>query len=542
VATILLVSEASLLDGRSGVARSISEMLQALSAVGHECHAVTMSTFEAGDKEPVPDDLANAPQQTVSLLRDGIPQTIYRTASRNIRALSDAELAGFMRLALDEVRRLRPDIVLIHSASGLWPVLRYARLQGAVTAVYLANTGWTERDGTEIHHIDRFIAPSQALATYFCEKTGVAQDRVKVIRDIITPLMEAPLPSERASGRADRFITMIDPQPGKGGGFLLHLAAHAMRRAPNLRFMVVEGRWGRADWAAGGLRIGDLDNISWLPAPANMATIYRHSALLLMPSLQFEAGGRRATEALQCGVPVLAMDTGALAEAIDGGGFLFDCPAELASNPLAVPSSFLADKWLHLIKTLMRDDAQYGAAVERALNAGARASLRRRRNAAAAAFDELLEDRAVSDHPVATSEERGVRDHPSVIEAVRLLKDGGGEQARTILEAHVRTAPQDAGATLLLADLIARQGDLWVAYALAHQANDLAPSTDESRAAVVHFAGLLEAWEGSIAAGDGAPDRQARLASTLNAIGAAEAAPNTPYEAPETPRHNEGRT
>lgn len=505
MARILFLSEFCLLDRKSGAARSALAMMEALAEAGHDCHAVTLSLFDGSGEYALPPEADVPVGEVASFFRQGICHSIVRTTSTRIHALPTAEMAGFVGLALAAVSKLEPDLVLTYSGAPLRPVLRLAQLMGARTVFFIANASWAEREDAEIHFIDNFVVPSKVLGAYFCEKKAVAADRVRVVHDIIDPSPPMRDAAELVATRHTRTITMVNPEPAKGGGFFLHLVAAAARRAPDLRFMIVEGRWGRAQWEQSGAKIANLPNLHWHPHTQDMHAVYEQSAMLLMPTLVFEASGRVIVEAMQAGLPVLAMDRGGIAEQLDGGGFLFDCPAPLIEKPLRAPPSAVINEWLHFIQTLMRDDDIYARAVKLAKAAADRATPQARRQEAVATFEALLarppaialdapeavhhallDMRAAMqtalDHPEPGDDGRPYKradyltaSQPAMRQVLEMLRRGEEQAARLALENYLRAIPCDYQALRLLADLTARRGELAFAKVLAQRAADIAP-------------------------------------------------------------------
>ena len=82
--TILFLSEACLLDRKSGAAQSVRAQLKALARVGWQAHAATMALFDGDTEYPrhaAHPALAPLPSagRTVALDDDGVAHTLYMT-------------------------------------------------------------------------------------------------------------------------------------------------------------------------------------------------------------------------------------------------------------------------------------------------------------------------------------------------------------------------------------------------------------------------------------------------------------------------------
>lgn len=531
--TILFISEACLLDRKSGAAQSVRAQLKALARAGWQAQAATLTLFD-GDTEyprasahPALSPLPPA-GSTVVLDDEGLAHTLYVTHSSRQKAARPWELQAFTALAQEVLDRVQPDVVLTYCSPLLQPLLAQAQQRGARTVFYLANPGYATPGELPLRFVDTFLLPSQALVALYRDRLdrppGVLLDldlsdevvppeavdppgprgfEAFVLRDLVQRPMDGllnVLPERVAQRKAQRYVTMVNPDPAKGGQFFLNLVEQARVLAPGVRFRAVESRWGRADWAQHGMPAAVLDLVDWLPHTDDMGRVFDEAALLLVPSLWFEASGRVAAEALLAGVPVLAMRSGGLEEQINGGGFLFDLPPALQLNHLAAPDKKDLHRWVHFIRVLMEDDALYAQAVQLALQAsalheparaqaaavatyaaiarkpllqglvaqpGMQAQLqaqRERMKAAREAVNAQLEQAARGrawgaddkDTPYAPVLKQSLA-QPAIRDAMQAIKAQDLERARAILEQYLRLLPEDIAALGLLADVADQQ-------------------------------------------------------------------------------------
>jgi hypothetical protein len=110
---------------------------------------------------------------------------------------------------------------------------------------------------------------------------------------------------EQSTGAA---ITLINCNENKGGKILDRIA----RAMPHKQFIAVKGAYGE-QFAP------DLPNVLVIEHTSDMRPIYANTRILIMPSL-YESWGRVATEAMSCGIPVIATPTFGLIENIGKGG------------------------------------------------------------------------------------------------------------------------------------------------------------------------------------------------------------------------------
>lgn len=562
MSVVVFLSDACLLDPRSGAAHSMRARLQALARAGHTCHALTMNQCD-GDTECALADVDPALEPAgqggrwVDVADGPVQHRIYLSHSTRARARRPWEQQAFFDGAREALAQWQPDLVFTFGNEPLRPLLAQAQRQGAQVAFYVATAAYTQREGFDFLGADHLLMPSQALADLYRNATGLKASAVDTA--VCGNLVDAPfdgrrnLMPERVATRKTRWVTFINPEPAKGGLFFINVARQVQALAPDVRFRVVEGRWGRADWARGGIDLDALTHVEWVPGTRDMARIYDEAALLLLPSLGFEAASRVAAEALLAGVPVLAMRRGGLPEQLNKGGFLFDAPPALVADPMAPPALDDLRPWAQYIRVLMNDDGLYRQAVGLALQAsavhqrapveaalvqtvnqwlarpllpqGARAADDDRLATALAAQRERQREalRLANEDPLLWSTAhaggQGQPDpddpyvqivaqslaQPALKDALAAANQGDLERARTLLLAYLRLMPGDLAALSMMATVAERQEREAEARTLLEQVVALAPgfmpgqqqllnhlrSAADARAALVHSQALL---------------------------------------------------
>ncbi len=518
---ILFISESCLLDRKSGAAQSVRAQLKVLAQAGWSAQAVTLALFD-GDAEY---DRASAhPQlsagtESGSLVKvddEGLQHTVCWTHSSRQRALRPWDLRQYMSLAQSVLDEFNPDVVLTYSSPMLRPLLAQAQQRGARTVFYLANPGYARDKVPPLKFIDEFVVPSQAMADLFRDKRGWD---ARVLPTLVEPPMDGRInlePARVAQRTRERFVTMINPEPAKGGQFFLNLVEQARVLAPGVRFRAVQSRCGREDWARQGMPAAILDQVDWVDHTHDIGRVFEQAALLLVPSLWFEAAGRVAAEALLAGVPVLAMRSGGLEQQINGGGFLFDLPPALQADYLAAPDKEDLHQWVKFIRVLMSDDALYTKAVQLALKASAMHEPARAKARVVSLYqfivtkplmpglmgnpemqwklqdqrDRILDLLAAANTQAESSAARSmdVQDapytpviqlslsQPAIRDAMNALRSNELDRARAILEQYLRLLPEDITALGLLADVADRQEKELEARRLMERVVALAPS------------------------------------------------------------------
>ena len=149
-----------------------------------------------------------------------------------------------------------------------------------------------------------------------------------------------------AGDREPDHITFVNPIPMKGRDVALQVAA----LLPHRRFVFVEA-WNMRGEEREALERGmsGLANVSLRPRSVGLASVYRSTALLLVPSQCPEAFSRVVLEACANGIPVLASRTGGVAEAMGESGVLLG-----AADP--------AERWAEAIEAILADPGRLGAA------------------------------------------------------------------------------------------------------------------------------------------------------------------------------------
>jgi glycosyltransferase involved in cell wall biosynthesis len=104
------------------------------------------------------------------------------------------------------------------------------------------------------------------------------------------------------SPEPNKFITLINLTPNKGGNFFAELAL----KMPSKKFLGMKGSYGHQVTP-------DLPNVTYLDSGPNIMQVYEQTRILLMPS-KAESWGMTAREAMCSGIPVICTDLPGLRE------------------------------------------------------------------------------------------------------------------------------------------------------------------------------------------------------------------------------------
>ena len=331
---ILLTSNASHDPPRGGSTRSNLIWLEHLASNGHACRVV------APGGEPARRE------------RNGVSIHSFKDLVRNRAVLSQ------------EIRDFEPDYVLVSSEDLSQLLLREAAHAAPDRLVYLAHTPQFYPFGPASWNPDPQAA---AIVRDACAIVAIGSHMRHYIREslgrepaVIHPPIYGSPPFARFGSFEQGWILMINPCVVKGIAIFLDLA----RSFPRLEFAALKG-WGTT--SADLQSLSGLPNVRVLDSVGNIEEALSRSRLLLMPSLWYEGFGLIAMEAMLRGLPVVASDSGGLAEAKRGTGFVIPVrPIERYESafdenhmprPVGVPQEM--GRWREAVATLVGSPEAY---------------------------------------------------------------------------------------------------------------------------------------------------------------------------------------
>jgi glycosyltransferase involved in cell wall biosynthesis len=357
---ILLTANASYVPPRGGATRGNLAWMDHLARAGHECRIVCSSLGEgAGRDEQLRAEGIERPGGE----RAGGIEVARRGA---IEVRSVAEPARRVQVLRELIGAFRPDWVLVSSEDLGHGLLREASHGAPGRVVYLAHTpqffpfgpeSWNPdpRGAAAVARAAGIVAVGHAMAGYIEQAIGRAPA-------IIHPPIygEGPFPVHARFGEG--LIAMINPCAVKGISIFLELAA----RFPALRFGALTG-WGTT--TADRRALEAAGNVEVLANCRDIDDVLARTRILLMPSLWFEGFGLIVMEAMLRGIPVIASDSGGLADAKQGTGYVIPAGGieryEPEFDERAMPKPVVRETpvgpWTQALAELTTDRAAYEA-------------------------------------------------------------------------------------------------------------------------------------------------------------------------------------
>jgi glycosyltransferase involved in cell wall biosynthesis len=363
---ILLAANASYVPPRGGATRSNLVWLELLSAAGHECRIVAseLAHDRAGKAEQLRSEGIGITAAEAGRI-DGVE--IVHRGSIVVYSVADPHLRS--QLLGEEIRRFRPDWVLVSSEDLGQVLLREALHAAPGRVVYLAHTpqlfpfgpaSWNPNpDGTQlVRQCAAIVAIGEHTAGYIERSIGRRPE-------VIHPPIYGEGPFEKYASFDAGLATMINPCEVKGISIFLALA----RRFPQCRFGALEG-WGTT--AADRRALEALPNVTLLANVRNIEQVLRKTRVLLMPSLWYEGFGLSVMEALLHGIPVISSDSGGLIEAKLGTRFVlpvhpvqaYQAVFDERGLPKPVTQEQDVEPWAIALDSLMTDPDLYAAESE----------------------------------------------------------------------------------------------------------------------------------------------------------------------------------
>jgi glycosyltransferase involved in cell wall biosynthesis len=372
---ILLAIHNAYTDHTSGAAHSMRILMQWLAEAGHEVSVLSTARFDA---RPPADLLKHLAEHDIEARRMPPSKAFLRTVKRvsNLgpgKPLLDFELNGvavrmlmtkappntpadrfeadqFLFL-LDEILSARSIDILV-SYGGHWVVqeaMRRARERGVTTVFSLRNWGYEDRHF--YHHVDHVFTTSPYLIEQYSHRVGLRS--VGIESPIEWAEVEAP-------EEMRRFVTFVNPSPGKGSLLFARLADMLGGTRPDIPILVVQSAnsAGRLN-ALPGLDFTKYPHIMAAPATPRPADFFALTRILLVPSTVPESFGRVAAEALVNGIPPLVSNRGGLPETVGAGGIVLPLPEWLSPESTELPSPREARPWFEAVCGLWDDPVRY---------------------------------------------------------------------------------------------------------------------------------------------------------------------------------------
>jgi len=206
-----------------------------------------------------------------------------------------------------------------------------------------------------IEQSDGITAISQYLERQTVEVFGVANE-IRVIRNFVNCELYRPNP-ERRPAKEKRLIHLSNFRPVKRPLDCIRILAEVVRSTPAVLWMVGDGpERGPAESLARQLGVSHL--VQFLGKRDHVEQLIPQSDVFLLPS-EMEAFGLAALEAMACGVPPVATQTGGVGELITPGvdGFL-EPVGDVAAQAARVVALLTDDALHHRMAAAARRTAE----------------------------------------------------------------------------------------------------------------------------------------------------------------------------------------
>lgn len=233
-------------------------------------------------------------------------------------------LDAFWRL-WRHLRRARPTILHTWMFHANIPGRLLGRLAGVPTIISSERTMGQEGGGRRLLNrltgrlADRIICVSKNVADFAEKRIGLPADRLVVIPNGIDTDIFHPAPAQPTKATDQLTIGYVGRlQKVKGVHFLIDAFARLVSEYPHLQLHLVGDGSERAALAQQAQALGVSDNIHFLGIRADMPALYPTFDLFVLPSL-WEGMPNVALEAMACGVPVIATNTGGTPEVVQTG-------------------------------------------------------------------------------------------------------------------------------------------------------------------------------------------------------------------------------
>ena len=362
---LLWISQFNLHDSSSGAAKHCKALLEQLAKRGVNILAIGGFVFDsiAGAKSTFPKLEAEVQQDAakkppIALEQNGINYLYIPTSTTSLSLLPHDEEWRIYTAFCRQLNIFRPDVCMGYGMALFGTAVHAECKRRGIPHAYPICNG--NHPYYNFWDSDLLFTDSAANAQLYAQRdhlnlatTGAFIDKDAYIAD---------------SG-SHEYITMINPEPRKGGSIFAKLALLAKNdpELKNEKFLVVNsrGNFGSTvsvlhdgdDKAATNYKPEMFDNVSMTQNTTNMKAIYALTKVLLAPSVPkawYEGWGRVASEAVLNRIPVLVAKNGGLEEAMAGAGIALDVPSTLHDDPARMPSDEEIAPWLEALKQLLK--------------------------------------------------------------------------------------------------------------------------------------------------------------------------------------------
>jgi len=357
---VLLVAHHAYIDPASGAARCVRAMMEILAAAGHDCAAVTSGRFDSPGVHAIDDvhsrlgvhvrrDGRSGPRLVHRFRLAGVEVTAVATghARRNDEdAIGTQQFARCVKAALAK----RPHVVLAYGGHAVTlDALKEAKRAGARTIFTVRFMGYD--NPAWYRHVDRVLFCSAYMARVHAESYGIHG------AGIAPPILRADVEGDPAERR---FVMFVNPSIHKGLVPFARLADMLGRSRPDIPLLVVQSRAdGSVLTAIPEFDLAQYPQIEVKPAFDRPSQLWSLAKIAVMPTVDREAFGRIAAEAMINGVPAIVSDRGALPETVAEGGVVLPLPEWMVATELRIPTEAEMQPWFDAVVRLWDDADAY---------------------------------------------------------------------------------------------------------------------------------------------------------------------------------------
>lgn len=351
--------------GQGGICTYVYNIAHALTRLGHVVHVIARSNNYRDYTER---DGEVYVHRISALVPNRVLHYVYLGAAHSIRLLTGLFMSRVLasrRVALKLEQLIAEEGVQIveapeWEAENFWYTLFSDRKIPTVVKLHTPTCiirelndlppergykflSWMERQETLL--ADQITSPSIALARQVSQKWGIPPQRIEVVPNPIDTRIFLPL-NEPHHRRSPVILYTGRIEKRKGVHVLFEALPRILRRIPEARVRLIgaDTNSGPAETSFVGFLLSRLDHkmraaVEWCgPRPrTELVHEYQTCGVCVVPSL-FENFPNTCLEAMACGAPVVASQTGGLAEIVESGvsGLLVppDDPESLADAVL----------------------------------------------------------------------------------------------------------------------------------------------------------------------------------------------------------------
>lgn len=364
---ILWMSPYSLHDISSGASIHSRYILESLQKAGFDVWSFSSFVFDVsyggsstfGDLNTL---FENHNNTRIFNLDDRGIHYIYLKSNTTVEMMrSSAEQVEFYETFCDVLELYKPDIVIGYGTGmDSYTCFAEAKRRG-ISTVYLLFNG--KHGHFTFPNIDLVLTDSQMTATLYANRD---QMNCVPIGQFIDPEYVI------AKKREPTYVTMVNPDFGKGVSIFAKLAKVCEKELPDIKFLTINNRSNFADKV---IRLYDLDengnktypftaqdfpNVFMSEATHDMRLIYEKAKVVIVPSLFYESWGRIASEAILNDIPVIGNDIGGIKDAIGNGGVVIPPSPRLIHNPMLVPTDKEIRPYVDALKRVLTEDFSKG--------------------------------------------------------------------------------------------------------------------------------------------------------------------------------------